>query len=298
MAGSKFPLFLSIPILIVGFLLSRAPFMMASQHPAHAWADAPMKLVTTPQFQTKKTDIFTSGATHMALLHNSIIRGYNSIWHQAVGLSEQDKADFIGYSLAWYKFVKSHHDDEEDNLFTKVGDFLKDDKIFEETHKEHESFLAGLAEFEKYLSGLKAPSDFSGDELRRIMASFQDPFENHFHSEISTIAKFSEHPNTPKEGTPENAAAAATFKAWGKATVTKAGMTDVVPFFLLNLDRTVEDGMWANWPPMPAPIKWGLINLAGSWHSGWWKFASCSSDGQPQELWTFRAAAQQDKAKA
>ncbi|KAK3989995.1 hypothetical protein QBC44DRAFT_326456 [Cladorrhinum sp. PSN332] len=298
MAGSKTTLVLSIPILIIGFLLSRAPFMMTSQAPTNPWADAPMKLVTTPQFQTKKTDIFTSGATHMALLHNSIIRGYNSIWHQAVGLREQDKADFVGYSLAWYKFVKSHHDDEEDNLFTKISGLLQDDTIFEETHKEHESFLAGLADFEKYLSGLKNPSDFSGDELRRIMASFQEPFENHFHSEISTIAKFSEHPNTPKEGTPENTAAAATFKAWGKATVTKAGMTDVVPFFLLNLDRTAEDGMWANWPPMPAPIKWGLINLAGSWHSGWWKFASCGADGQPQELWTFRVAAQEEKAKA
>ncbi|KAK4231122.1 hypothetical protein QBC38DRAFT_466883 [Podospora fimiseda] len=295
---AKFGLFLSIPILIIGFLLSRAPFMMTSTTPTNPWADAPMKLVTTPQFLTKKTDIFTAGATHMALLHNSIIRGYNSIWHQAVGLREQDKADFIGYSLAWYKFVKSHHDDEEDNLFTKISDLLKDNTTFEETHKEHESFLAGLAEFEKYLSNLKNPSDFSGDELRLIMSSFQEPFEHHFHSEISTIAKFSEHPNTPKEGTPENAAAAATFKAWGKATVTKAGMTDVVPFFLLNLDRTVEDGMWANWPPMPAPIKWGLINLAGSWHSGWWRFASCSSDGQPQELWTFKVAAQEEKQKA
>jgi hypothetical protein len=24
-------------------------------------------------------------------------------------------------------------------------------------------------------------------------------------------------------------------------------VTDVVPFFLLNLDRTAEGGMWANW---------------------------------------------------
>ena len=121
------------------------------------------------------------------------------------------------------------------------------------------------------------------------MDTFQTPFEQHFHSEISTIAKLSDHPNAPKEGTPENAAAAATFKAWGKSTVTKAGVMDVVPFFLLNLDRTVEDGMWANWPPMPAPIRWGLINIAGSLHSGWWKFTSCDSAGQPKELWAFRA---------
>ncbi|KAK4156158.1 hypothetical protein C8A00DRAFT_30970 [Chaetomidium leptoderma] len=280
---------LAIPFMVLGFMLTRAPFMMTSVTPAKAWADGPLKLVATPQFQTKKTDIFTSGATHMALLHNSILRGYNSIYHQAPIVLDQDKADFVGYCLTWFKFVKSHHDDEEDTLFTKIEELLEDKTVFGETHKEHESFLAGLADFEKYLVNLKTPAEFAGDELLRIMESFQQPFEQHFHSEIATISKFSEHPNAPKQGTPENEAAAATFKAWGKSTVTKAGVTDVVPFFLLNLDRTVEDGMWANWPPMPAPIRWGLINLAGAWHSGWWRFASCDAAGQPQELWAYRA---------
>src|SRR5438552_1675048 len=73
----------------------------------------------------------------MALLHNSILRGYNSIFHQAPLVADHDKADFVGYSLAWHKFVKSHHDDEEANLFTKIEELLKDKTVFEETHKEH-----------------------------------------------------------------------------------------------------------------------------------------------------------------
>jgi hypothetical protein len=87
------------------------------------------------------------------------------------------------------------------------------------------------------------------------MATFQEPFEAHFHSEIKTIAAMADHPQAPKPGSEDEAKAGATFKAWGKSTVTKAGMADVVPFFLLNLDGTVEDGMWASWPPMPGPIK-------------------------------------------
>lgn len=87
------------------------------------------------------------------------------------------------------------------------------------------------------------------------MDSFSGPFETHFHNEIKTIADMAEHGSTPAPGSPEEAAAGQTFKVWGKATVSKAGMLDVVPFFLLNLDRTVEGGLWANWPPMPAPIK-------------------------------------------
>ncbi|KAK4132008.1 hypothetical protein BT67DRAFT_132435 [Trichocladium antarcticum] len=298
MANLRLQLIISIPFVILGFLLTRAPFLMASLPPSKAWADSPIKLVTTPQFQTKNTDIFTSGATHMALLHNSILRGYNSIYQQAPFVVDQDKADFVGYCLAWFKFVKSHHDDEEATLFPKMEELLQDKTVFAETHREHESFLSGLASFNTYLTTLPTPTDLSGAELLRIMSSFQTPFEQHFHSEIATISKFADHPNAPKEGTPENDAAAATFKAWGKSTVTKAGVMDVVPFFLLNLDRTVEEGMWANWPPMPGPIRWGLVNLAGAVHSGWWKFASCDAQGMPHELWALRGQVVEGETKA
>jgi len=116
------------------------------------------------------------------------------------------------------------------------------------------------------------------------MSSFQEPFESHFHSEISTIANLANHPNAPKPGSPEEAKAALTFKTWGKTTVSKAGNLDVVPFFLMNLDGTVEDGMWANWPPIPAPIKWGLVNIGGAYNHRWWKFSSCSG-GKPRQLY-------------
>ncbi len=129
------------------------------------------------------------------------------------------------------------------------------------------------------------------------MATFQEPFDSHFHSEIDTIAGLANHPNAPVQGTPEAANASATFASWGKKTVTKAGTTDVVPFFLLNLDHTVEGGLWANWPPIPPPIKWGLINIAGAWHSGWWKFASCDATGKPRELYALQFATAGDKAK-
>lgn len=248
----------------------------------------------------------------MCLLHNAILRGYNSVYLQAPHVQDADKADFISYCQTWYKFVKSHHDDEEAVLFTKVEDLLGDKTVWDETHKEHgmsfeplhsqsgsglgqliavpptEAFLAGLTEFNTYLTSLKTPSAFSAVELRRIMSGFQEPFEKHYHSEIGTIAALADHPNTPKQGTPEEAAATATFKSWGKSTVTKAGVTDVVPFFLLNLDGTAEDGMWANWPPMPAPIRWGLVNIAGAFHSRWWKFASCDAAGKPRELWALQ----------
>ncbi|KAK7738345.1 hypothetical protein SLS53_006156 [Cytospora paraplurivora] len=255
------------------------------------WADGPLKLVGTPQYETKKTDLFATGASHMALLHNSIFRGYNSIYLQAPHVKDADKADFIGYALTWYKFVKSHHDDEEQSLFTSIEELLDDKTVFEETHKEHESFLPGLAELNKYLLSVQPnPQSLDPAELLRILDSFAADFETHFHNEIPTIANLASHPNAPAPDTPRAAEASATFKAWGKSTVSKAGTTDVLPFFLLNLDRTkqFEEGTWANWPPIPAPIKWGLINIGGWWNGNYWKFASCDSAGNRRELYALQ----------
>ncbi|KAH9867092.1 hypothetical protein IAQ61_007684, partial [Plenodomus lingam] len=248
------------------------------------WADSPCALITTPQYATKKDDIFTLGATHMAHIHNAILRGYNSIYLQAPHVQEADNSAFVGYALTWYRFVKSHHDDEEAELFPKVEEVLGSKDIWQETYQEHESFLGGLVEFENYLSNLETPHAFDGNHLINIMKSFQDPFCHHFQHEITTIASFGDLPSAPAPNSPEAAQAAAVFKAWGKKTVTKAGTYDVVPFFLMNLDADYEGGLWANWPPMPAPVRWGLVNVAGAVHWGWWKFASCDGLGRRREL--------------
>ncbi|CAN9222487.1 unnamed protein product [Alternaria alternata] len=236
-------------------------------------------------FATNKDDIFTTGATHMAHIHNAILRGYNTIYLQAPHVREVDKTAFVGYAQTWYRFIKSHHDDEEAELFPKVEDMLRSKDIWKETHEEHESFLSGLASYNTYLNSLSSPQYFNGKELVSIMDSFQTAFMHHFHHEISTIAAFADHPSAPAPNTPEAELAATVFKAWGKKTVTKAGTFDVVPFFLMNLDATFEDGRWANWPPMPAPVRWGLVNVAGSVHWTWWKFSSCDGGGRPKELY-------------
>ncbi|KAJ4397731.1 hypothetical protein N0V93_001966 [Gnomoniopsis smithogilvyi] len=289
--------FIGIVSTILTLLASSSPFMMASTPASGSkpWADGPMKLVETPMYASKKRQestaskgyIFVSGASHMALLHNSIFRGFNSIYLQAPHVLDADKADFVGYALTWFKFVKSHHDDEELNLFTKIEDLLDDRAIFEETHKEHESFMAGLGEFNNYLSTLPTPQALNATKLLAIMDSFHAPFETHFHNEIATILSLRDHPNAPAGDSPRSVEASDMLRAWGKKTVSKAGTTDVVPFFLLNTDLSdnFEEGLWSNWPPMPAPIKWGLINVAGWYYGGYWKFASCDAQGMPRELY-------------
>ena len=73
----------------------------------------------------------------MSHIHNAILRGYNTIYLQAPHVREVDKTAFVGYAQTWYRFIKSHHDDEEAELFPKVEDMLRSKDIWKETHEEH-----------------------------------------------------------------------------------------------------------------------------------------------------------------
>jgi hypothetical protein len=127
------------------------------------------------------------------------------------------------------------------------------------------------------------------------MDSFAEPFRHHFHSEIAIIASWADLPlegdddnnnnNNNKKAEDLSPVLGPIFAKWGKSTMMKAGLMDVVPFLFLNFDRTAEDGLWANWPPMPAPIRWMLVNVGGTWYAGWWRFASCGYDGKPKKLY-------------
>jgi hypothetical protein len=145
-----------------------------------------------------------------------------------------------------------------------------------------------MSEFRTYLTSLKSPAEFNASKLLEIMNNFQEPFESHFRSEISTIAALSNHPGTPKEGTPEQTKASEVFDRWGRNVLLKAGLTDVVPFFLFNTDVSYEDGLWTSWPPIPRPVRWGLLSIAGRFHLGQWRFASCDASGHPRELYALK----------
>ncbi|KAL1966602.1 hypothetical protein VTN77DRAFT_4013 [Rasamsonia byssochlamydoides] len=254
------------------------------------WADTPLPLVKTPMFETGKDDAFTKGASHMALIHNAILRGFNTIYLQAPHVKAADYADFIGYSLTWYNFVRKHHDEEEATLFPKVDELLGKKKgLLDTIYEEHASFLDGLTRFHDYLApfyaGKQKKETFDGAKLVSIMDSFAEQFRHHFHSEIATIASWAD---IPLEGSDNKRGQdiGPIFAKWGKSTMMRTGgLTDVVPFLFLNFDRTAEEGLWANWPPMPAPIRWMLVNVGGTWNARWWRFASCGYDGKPRKLY-------------
>jgi hemerythrin-like domain-containing protein len=106
----------------------------------------------------------------MAHIHNAILRGYNSIYQQAAHVKEEDKAAFVGYALAWYRFVKSHHDDEEAELFPKVEEVLGTKGVWDETHAEHGKLISLSFSANKSHPSLPC-NDFPTNETRQNPSS-------------------------------------------------------------------------------------------------------------------------------
>ena len=122
------------------------------------------------------------------------------------------------------------------------------------------------------------------------MDCFQEPFAIHMRSEIDTIASLAKHPRTPKEGSSLEMSSEAAFDGRERNNLITSGITDVLPFFLFNFDSDYEEGLWADWPPIPFPVRWTLMHLAMVLHPTWWKFASCDAARKRTPLYAVPAS--------
>jgi hypothetical protein len=87
----------------------------------------------------------------MVCIHNTIIRGLNSMYKQAPNLSPSDYKPFIGFSMTWYKIVHHHHLNEEEHFF-KGLDASFGPEVMNESLEEHHAFYEGLEMFGLYLT--------------------------------------------------------------------------------------------------------------------------------------------------
>jgi len=49
-------------------------------------------------------------------------------------------------------------------------------------------------------------------------------------------------------------------------------------------DKTFEDGVWQNFPPMPWILHFAMRWLFMGTRKDWWRFAGCDFYSMPQEL--------------
>jgi hypothetical protein len=135
--------------------------------------------------------------------------------------------------------------------------------------------------FKNYLVGLKGKErEFSSKQLIEIMDSFSQPLYAHLSEELDAIVNLSRFSTTEN---PIDIVAIA-LKV-GKQAVTRDFALNCLPCFMLNMETVeFEDGMWHEFPPINAPVRFILMRVLPLWHRTVWRFASCGGDRARKQL--------------
>jgi hemerythrin-like domain-containing protein len=218
----------------------------------------------------------------MVCVHNVLLRGLNSIVLQAPNIPPSSYRSFIAYALTWHKSVSHHHDAEERYFFARLEQQFGAGTM-STSFAEHAAFHDGLDRYAAYLQSVQGGggASFSSDKLLEIIDGFAPALHLHLTNEIATIMDLARlGGDTPLVG-----------KIWDEAV--KAGVADLrfgdlfteFPFLMLAHDLTYEGGLHTNFPPVPGPMIWVIVNLFALWNWSWWKFSPCDKGGRPKELW-------------
>jgi len=248
----------------------------------YEWARNPFQMIATPKYERKlsdaDTDEYVEAASFMALFHNLLLRALNTIYLQAPFVKDADKKDFIGYALCWYDAINAHHTGEEKEFFPWIEEAAGEKGIMAANIEQHNTFHDGVEEYAAYLRSLKGKEiTFSGAHLRSIVDSFGPTLHQHLSDEITSLLALSKYGDKVHLN-----------KLWDKQSIGNFNFHSAVtrvPFYLTNLDRTFEGGMWKGFPDVPQIGKYVMGRWVSRLNSKYWKFASCTWRGEPKELY-------------
>lgn len=125
----------------------------------------------------------------MALAHNGMIRGLNSIFLQATHIPHEDLKivrDFLTYCQCWCESMQHHHDAEEKDFFPSIEAISGVQGIMERNIEQHRAFTPGFELFYEY-SRTCLPKDYDGSKIKSLIEDFAEPLTRHLHDEIDTL---------------------------------------------------------------------------------------------------------------
>lgn len=125
----------------------------------------------------------------MALAHNGMIRGLNSIYLQATHIPREDlKAirDFMTYCQCWCESMHHHHDMEEQKFFPSIERIAGVDGLMQRNVEQHRAFTPGFDKFQAYVRTC-APKDYDRQKLKDLIDDFAEPLTLHLREEIDTL---------------------------------------------------------------------------------------------------------------
>ena len=173
----------------------------------------------------------------MALAHNGILRGLNSIYLQAAHVPHSDLTtvrDFLTYCQCWSESMHHHHDMEEELFFPSIEQIAHVPGLMEHNVEQHRAFTPGFEAFQLYASTC-APKEYDGAKLRGLVEAFAEPLTRHLHDEIETLRALDGYESEKvraaykrfEKSLMDTDNVSVLYLTWGISTIFR--MTDVVP---------------------------------------------------------------------
>ncbi|KAK2782264.1 hypothetical protein FQN52_000997 [Onygenales sp. PD_12] len=243
------------------------------------WADGPFELVPSPKFKGL-TDEKYRAANEMSISHNVYIRGLNAIYLQAEHVLEQsDVRDFLLFCKIWVEILDHHHDLEEAIFFTQIEEKTGNKGLMATNIEQHRIFHEGLESFIEYLnSAEKDLRMYDGKALKGYIDGFASALVTHLHDEIPTLITLADEHD--KDGTIGKKA----FADFEKELIRRSWWTRHHPFVFGCVDVSFEDGVNADWPPVPFFIPYAVSFVFYRKLQGVWRFLPSDFYGRRRDL--------------
>ncbi|PKS08482.1 hypothetical protein jhhlp_004865 [Lomentospora prolificans] len=252
---------------------------------APVYADQPFGLLHTPTSKLPKDtepDLFHNLASDMVIVHNTLIRGLNSIILQTPYIKPEDEIAFCHYIVHWADFLDMHHRGEEDFFFPGLEKLSGDSGIMDTNVQQHDKFHAKLDDFSDYIKRcIAGTAKFDRNEILRRLNSFSHDLVAHLNDEIPTMLGLS------KYGVERMQPIMEIIDKEVQANMGTMTLTGGVSWFLCSLDTEFEGGRWRNFPPGAITrVMFFICRYFFFWvHADWWKFAPCDKHGRLKPLY-------------
>ena len=228
----------------------------------------------------------------MALAHNGILRGLNSIYLQATRIPREDMtavSDFLTYCQCWGESMHHHHDCEEAIFFPSIESISGIQGLMEGNIEQHRAFTPGFDRFQEFCRTC-LPKDYDGGKLRNLVEAFAEPLTQHLYDEIETLRALDQY---------DSERIRQAYKRLEKSLMATDNVKHTLihePSMLLTLhqyriaplvfgtaDRSFEGGIH-NFPSVPFFVPYIIHYWYGRRHRGAWRYNPCTAWRDRREL--------------
>ncbi|KIW11768.1 hypothetical protein PV08_09040 [Exophiala spinifera] len=239
------------------------------------WADQPYGLLSTEPFSKDSSNGAYYTATQMALAHNGILRGLNSIYLQAIHIPTGDLAtvkDFLTYCQCWCESMHHHHDAEENTFFPSIERLTGVPGLMERNREQHRAFTPGFDHFNEYVRTC-LPKDYDGKTIKTLIEEFAGPLTQHLHDEVETLRALDKY-----DGEQVRQA----YRRLEKILMDTDNYR-IAPLVFGTADRSFEGGRH-DFPAVPFFVPYIIQYVFARRNRGVWRFNPCTIWRDPREL--------------